>query len=121
MEMDELQRCADSSIWDDEKTKNVYAFPVQRSNEIVAKESILSKGILNNELYRMGKFLATKSPQTHVSPFKWAIDFLVLDGTEVLAADDGIITELQEESNEWGDGEAYRDKLNYKCVLRDNF
>lgn len=81
MQMDELRRSANSFLWNGEKIKNIYTFPVQYDNDIAEAEIALSKGTPNDELYRVGRFLAAKSPETHIGPYKWAIDFLVPDGT----------------------------------------
>lgn len=51
-----------------------------------------------------------------MGPFKWAIDFLVPDGSLVLAAAYGRVVELKEDSTEWGDGPQFRDKLNYVTI-----
>ena len=116
----DLQQSASSPIWDDEETIGTYVFPVQYGDEITAKEPALSAGIQKNELYRVGEFLAAKSPESHIGPFKWAIDLLVPDCMEVLAAEDGTVIEVREDSSEWGDGSEFRDKLNYLTIQHAN-
>lgn len=59
---------------------------------------------------------ADKSPQSHVGPFKHAIDFLVPDGTDVYAALDGTIVDIQERFNQWGPTPDYAQFLNYITI-----
>ena len=44
----------------------------------------------------------------------------MLDGTEVLASASGIVTEIQESSDKWGDDIKYRDYLNYVTIQHAN-
>ena len=82
----------------------------------------LLEGIPETELYELGGFWCCQSPDSHISCFLHAIDFLVPDGTPVLAAQDGRIIELVDCNDEWGDekdenGEyLHRDHLNFLTV-----
>lgn len=53
---------------------------------------------------------------THTGPYKGAIDFLVPPGTEVVAADDGIVIEIRDGSTEYGDNPTFSDKANLVTI-----
>jgi murein DD-endopeptidase MepM/ murein hydrolase activator NlpD len=82
----------------------------------------LVDGVPKEELYELGGFWCAKSPGSHVSCFLQAIDFLVPDGTTVLAAQAGTIKELVEDNDEWGDEQGedgeylHRNHLNFMTV-----
>ncbi|MDO8555329.1 MAG: M23 family metallopeptidase [bacterium] len=94
----------------------MYKFPLPTDKDFTEAAAMLAVGTSKNELYRIGKFLACTSPHSHIGPFKWAIDFLVPDGTEVLASKDGQIIEAVDSFREWGPSEEFRDKLNYLTI-----
>jgi murein DD-endopeptidase MepM/ murein hydrolase activator NlpD len=82
----------------------------------------LTDDVPEGELYELGGFWCCKSPGSHMSCFLQAIDFLVPDGTRILASADGWITELVEYNDEWGDEKdengdyIHRDHLNFMTV-----
>lgn len=117
--MEDLIRLKNDPMWNQGYTKNVYGFPLPNDRDFLESGSNLAIGNPEDETYRIGPYYAAKSPQSHISPFKWAIDFLVPDGTEILATEDGKIVEVEESFNEWG-GEEFRNKLNYLTLLHDN-
>ena len=80
----------------------------------------LAVGIPVDKTYRCGKFFCATSPQSHIGPYRWAIDFLVPDGTPILAAHEGKVIEIHELSDQWGDGPEYRDLLNYMTIDHGN-
>ena len=115
--MDDLTRWANDPLWDDEQSHLQYRLPLDLSPDVAATHANqLIYGIPSCELYMTAHYVCAKSPQTHRAAFKHAIDFLVLDGTSVVAASGGIIVEVQQHSNEWGSDLAYRDKLNYITI-----
>ena len=115
--MDDLDTWANSPLWDDEVSRLEYKLPVNLTKVEAARQGdLLKKGIAVSELYHTAHYLCCLSPQTHRAAFKHAIDFLVLDGTPILAAGSGMVVEIQEHSDEWGDDVAYRDKLNYLTI-----
>lgn len=118
IEMDDIDRWANNPLWDDEMSRLVYDLPLNLSADEAARQGEqLKGGIPVNELYSTAQYLCAKSPLTHRAAFKHAIDFLVLDGTEILAASAGTVIEIQQHSNEWGDDiDIYRDKLNYLTI-----
>ncbi|MFM2424305.1 MAG: hypothetical protein RLZZ70_696 [Candidatus Parcubacteria bacterium] len=115
--MDELDQWADSPVWDNELSKQVYQLPLNLTiDEAAVQGNQLRIGIPANELYMTAHYMCCQSSQTHRAAFKHAIDFLVLDGAPILAAGSGMVIEIQQHSNEWGDDIAYRDKLNYITI-----
>jgi murein DD-endopeptidase MepM/ murein hydrolase activator NlpD len=120
VDMDELKKYQDHPIWNQGFTKGIYRFPLPTDQDFSISGAKLAIGVPAGELYHLGPFYAAKSPQTHLSPFKWATDFLVPDGTEILAADAGRVIEVVENFDKWGDGEEFRDKLNYLTIRHPN-
>ncbi len=121
VEMDDLEKWADSPLWDDGETKGKYVYPLSIFFDDARKKGEqLAAGIPVDETYRRGPFVCAKSPASHLGPFKHAVDFLVPDGTGVLAAADGTIVEVEEWSNSWGPTSEYRDHLNYLTIKHDN-
>lgn len=116
--MDLLQAHSNHPTWQMlENTKNLYQYPISTQDKTaIASGQALADGIPPEQLRMVGPFWVASSPQSHIGPFLNAIDFLVCDGTSVLAAHDGRIIEVVESSAEWGDGEEFRDKLNYLTI-----
>lgn len=115
--MDDIDRWADDPMWDTEMSKETYRLPLDVTpEEAVRHAETLKDGIPEDELYHTAHYLCAKSPLTHRAAFKNAIDFLVLDSTPVLAASSGMVIEVQQHSNEWGDDISFRDKLNYITI-----
>ncbi len=115
--MDDLDTWADSSLWDSEVSKQTYQLPLNLTAEEAALQGDqLKTGIPADELYMTAHYVCCQSPMTHKAAFKHAIDFLVLDGTAILAANSGMVAEIQQHSDEWGDDVVYRDKLNYITI-----
>lgn len=121
LSMKEFQEKAHLPIWGKERSILEYKLPfkvdrlgrIGRASRKLAKEPT---AIPDEELGRVGSVLTAASPQSHIGPFATAIDFLIPDGTKVLAAHNGRIVELQEHSDSWGDGPEYRDLLNYITI-----
>lgn len=118
MNMEEVRRHASNPLWDSEPSKLTYTYPVPL--ESAETGSALLEGIPEDQIRQVGPFFTAASPESHIGPFKNAIDFLVADGTPVLAAADGRIIEVQESSSRWGDGEEFRDLLNYMTIDHGN-
>jgi hypothetical protein len=87
MTMEDLIAKAGLPIWQKrEETKLVYQLPVGfLGKREVKKIKPLVKGIPQERLRTIGPFLTTGSPDTHIGPYLHAIDFLVPDGSVVLA------------------------------------
>lgn len=120
MEIDDLIEHSGSLIWDDEESELIYSYPAPLNTDTAKNGQILSQGIPQNQIYKVGIFYAAKSPQTHIGPFKWAVDFLICDKTPVYAGQNGKIIEIQEGSDTWGDGPEFRDYLNYLTIQHKN-
>ncbi len=121
LEMDDIKRWATSPLWDEEPTRNRYIFPLAIDPNRAKKEGWrLAVGNPPDETYELQCFVCAKSPQSHIGPYRWAIDFLVPDGTPVCAAQAGRIVEVQEHSTKWGPTSEYRDMLNYVTLEHVN-
>lgn len=117
--MDELRRLKDDPMWNQGKTINVYGFPLPTDRDFLEFGAKLALENPKDEIYSDFPYYVDKSSYSHISPFKWAKDFLVPDGTEVLAAKEGQVIKVVENFNEWG-GEEFRKKLNYLTISHDN-
>src|SRR5680860_1499834 len=93
MTMQSLDDSRLSHLWDDEVSRNGYGFPMSSDAQTDEKLWI---DIDSQALKSVGPFTTTDSPDTHKGPFLNAIDFLVLDGSEVLAAGEGVVIEVVE-------------------------
>ncbi len=121
IKMDDLHTWAHDPRWNDDQSKNLYIFPVDIDSEHATKEGLrLSVGNPPDETYRRGPYVCASSPQSHIGPFKNAIDFLVPDGTPVIASYSGIVVEVQEHSDTWGTTAEFRDHLNYITIQHEN-
>lgn len=120
-EMEDFQRWANSPLWDDESSQAAYIYPLSIEPARAKVEGQrLSVGNPPDETYELGCYVCAKSPESHLGPFRWAIDFLVPDGTPILAALDGRVIEVQEHSASWGPSSEYRDLLNYITLAHAN-
>ena len=138
MSMEEIQRLADHPMWHDgEQSKLELVFPIPtspwragrwtlRNWRRVAEHHIVDRrlapytlidGVPQDELYKRDGFWCSKSPQSHRGPFLNATDFLIPDGTSVLAGEEGEIIEIVEHNTKWGGGDQYRDMLNFMTLV----
>ncbi|MGD0328667.1 MAG: M23 family metallopeptidase [Minisyncoccia bacterium] len=121
MDIKDLGKWAASPLWDGETSLGSYIYPLRIKSAIARKEGErLSIGIPPDEIYRLRHFFCAKSPGSHISCFAEAIDFLVPDGTSVLAAAKGMVIEVQNHSQQWGPTEEFRDYLNYITIEHDS-
>lgn len=136
--MDELQAVANHPIWHDgEESRGQYGYPVPATpwkagrwtwrnwKNLAARTVVVNdkgerytliEGIPEGELYERNGIWCAKSPQSHLGPFLHAIDFLVPDGTPVLAVQNGTVKRFYDGDNEWGDGPRFRDKVNFMDI-----
>ncbi|MFZ2555233.1 MAG: M23 family metallopeptidase [Minisyncoccia bacterium] len=121
IEMNDLAAWASSPLWDDEECGGEYLYPVRIDPRTAEREGAkLAVGNPPDETYRLGHFFCASSPHTHQGPYRHAIDFLVPDGTPVVAVDEGIVIEVQEHSDTFGDGPEFRGFLNHLTIQHDN-
>ncbi len=119
--MDDLMLWAKSSLWDDEPTQHAYIYPLHSDPAQTRQEGLrLVAGNSLAEVYEMGPYICVKSSKSHIGPFRHAIDFIVPDGTPVVAAFDGRVVEIKEDSNTGGPTPAFRDTLNYLTIEHAN-
>jgi murein DD-endopeptidase MepM/ murein hydrolase activator NlpD len=124
--MDTLQRSANHPIWmEKEITRFLYNFPLpylssDQSLIEIGKELAKRAGIPEAKWLQLGPFLTYLSPLSHIGPFLHAVDFLVPDGTNVLAANDGRIVEFEESHDVWGNDPNFMDQVNHVSILHQS-
>jgi len=132
--MEELRRIANHPFWQDgEESRGQYICPIPATpwkagrwtlrgwkslaaHHVVVlgnKRYTLTEGIPEGDLYECQNIWCDKSPASHIGPYLHAIDFLVPDGTPVLAAQRGRVLSFNDDNDEWGDDPTFRDKVNY--------
>lgn len=120
MDITTLQESASDPYWDDEASKFVYPFPLPLDDRFLLEGKEIARDNPADETYIIEPFVLASSPESHIAPFKHALDFLVPLDTSILAVADGTIIEVQENSDQWGDGPEFRDYLNYLTLQHDN-
>jgi murein DD-endopeptidase MepM/ murein hydrolase activator NlpD len=81
------------------KTTNIYSIPIPSNTTI--------KGV----------YYQTPS---HVGPYEGAVDIAVDIGTEVLAPFDGVIVEMKDSSEKYGETEDYATEVNFLTIKHTN-
>jgi murein DD-endopeptidase MepM/ murein hydrolase activator NlpD len=117
--MDKLINHAGHPTWKIiEFTKLIYHIPFFLNlSDAIMSGFLLSRGISDCQLDKIGPYTTVNSPESHIGPFLNAIDFLIPDGTPVLSARGGQVIEIVESFDEWGDNCSYRGKLNYVTIM----
>lgn len=105
---------AEDKIWTPEKSRLVYAYPLPLAAATSGEK--FSKDIPVEQTERVGPFIIAPSPDSHIGPFKQAQDFLVEDGTPILASRDGDIVDAVDMWDRWGPSEEYSRFLNYITI-----
>ena len=119
--MEDFEQWAGDPRFDDERSKLRFIYPLRIKPSAATKEGLrLAIGNPPDETYRRGPFVCATSPESHLGALKWAVDFLVPDGTPILAAYAGTVVEVQEHSESWGNGPEYRDLLNYLTIQHED-
>jgi murein DD-endopeptidase MepM/ murein hydrolase activator NlpD len=116
VDMDQIRASAESSLWEEESSKLTYSLPVPLTEEIAAKGLALAYDIPRDKLVKIGTIITLPSPESHIGPFRSAIDFAVEDGTPVLAAQDGKVFAIEDSNNRWGSTEDFANSLNYVTI-----
>ena len=119
-----LAHMAEDPYWDEEPAKGRHSFPlpVPRPEQEASErreEMLLTLGIPSDELYVIPPFNCAQSPQSHKGPYRWATDFLVLDGTPVLVAADGMVIESVDKFTEWGDDPELASRMNLVTIRHE--
>lgn len=98
--------------------KFCYDFPLPRQFGYWKRIQLwaLMRRATSERIHRLGSFWVCESPESHVGASRWAIDFLVPDGTPVLAAADGCVVAVKDDSREWGASKDFSDKANYVVI-----
>lgn len=113
MSMEELAKSKELGIWDSEESEAM-RFPVPENS---ASGNPWVNAVPGDAIEKLGPFLTRTSPESHVGPFKNSVDFLVPDGTSVLAMHDGTIVEVKDDSERWGNDPSFRNDLNYITIF----
>lgn len=108
---------ANIDIFDDESLGAPLDLPLPISSAETGKE--LTAGLPPDRLGKVGPFITDSSPESHHDEFRWAVDFLVKDGTPVLAMRDGEVWNVVDGHTEWGDV-SFAGKLNYITLKHDD-
>ncbi len=120
VEIFDIERLAKSIYWDEEQSTERFILPIPVNKQIANASKHLDTNIPTDQLFQIGPYMVTNSPQSHLSPFKNALDFLVIDGTSVYATRAGTIIEFQDQHNLWGTSPEFRDELNYLTIDHKN-
>lgn len=118
MDMDELRGSKDLGIWDQEESVPM-SLPLSAS---VAKvPEYIKKSIPDEQIGQVGPFTTCASPESHIGPYKNSVDFIVEDGSPVMAMHPGNIVEIKDDSEKWGDDPSMRNELNYVTIYHPTF
>jgi murein DD-endopeptidase MepM/ murein hydrolase activator NlpD len=110
----------ENPIWDNEKSKLYYRLPLPFDEEIARNGDQLAFDIPENERRKVGPYIILPSPESHQGPFKQPLDFAVLDGTTVLAAQDGEVLAIVDQNTRFGPSSEFADSLNYVTLQHSN-
>ncbi|MCX6809751.1 MAG: M23 family metallopeptidase [Candidatus Berkelbacteria bacterium] len=98
----------------EEETISRFSLPLPE--ESASTGPALVAGIPRDRLGKIGPFITEDSPKSHKGPFKWAVDFLVADGTPILAMNDETVVEIEDSHEKWGNDQSYANDLNYITI-----
>lgn len=107
----------------EEESKGVYAFPIPvAENFTELGQKIAEQDPPEQVIEQVGPFIVSRSPESHQNEHLQALDFLVPDGTPVLAVADGEIVnfQLQHTDADWGPSREFGDKANYITIEHHN-
>ncbi len=91
-----------------------YTYPLNPSDAVT--DGPLLNSIPTERRYRIGPFYCDTSPQSHIGPFKYAIDFVVPDDSVVLAVRSGIVVDVVEHHVKYGPNKTFASLLNYLTI-----
>jgi len=104
--------------WDDEETTGRYDYPLSvTAGDLITKQGYeIAEGEPSGCIGQIGVFVLDLSPDSHIGPFKHALDFLIPEGTEVLAGASGLIVEVVEHNSEGGPSREFASLMNYITI-----
>jgi len=101
------------------KSSLTYRFPFDFNSIDREKVEKLKEGIPSKRLYKIEHLWCEKSPESHKGWQKSAVDFLVLDGTIVVAAQDGVVANFRDTLETYGNSKFFADLANFICLWHD--
>jgi murein DD-endopeptidase MepM/ murein hydrolase activator NlpD len=104
----------------EEETKNLYLFPIKKDRFLQEESTRLSSDFNKEKVKEISGYKTWKYSPAHIGIFSEAVDIFVPEGTEVLATEDGIVLELVEHHNEYGNNLKYKDLVNYCSIQHSN-
>jgi murein DD-endopeptidase MepM/ murein hydrolase activator NlpD len=94
--------------------KPQYSLPLAASDAVSAGP--LVDAIPIERRYQLGPFVCDTSPVSHQGAFSNAVDFVVADGSLVLAARSGKVVDTVEQHTEYGPDASFAHLLNYVTI-----
>ena len=119
--IDNLMATKDLAIWDNEPCPLPFNLPFKVTDrekfdkEVAKLLRSRARKHLSGEVFTASGFKCVTSPESHIGPFVQALDIIVPDGTLVVAAAPGTVTEIVENNMKHGGPEAAR-FLNYTTL-----
>jgi len=111
----------EADLWREEISRGIYLFPVPITENVfdIGKQ-IAYQDPPEKKVKQIGNFIVSHSPESHQNQHAQALDFLVLDGTPVLAAADGEIVDFVLGNSDYGSSEEFADRGNYITIKHSN-
>lgn len=108
-------------LWREEESIGIYSLPLPSiENSLALGQALAKLDPPEKEVEQIGSFLVSRSPESHQEAFRQALDFLIPDGTPVLAAADGEIVAVVIDNTVWGPSKDFRQFLNYITIKHPN-
>ncbi|MDP2630970.1 MAG: peptidoglycan DD-metalloendopeptidase family protein [Candidatus Uhrbacteria bacterium] len=111
----------EDDLWKEEWSRGVYGFPIPVSDHFLSEgRALAGQHPPERFIHQLGPFIISRSPESHTKAFMQALDFLVPDGTPVVATADGNIVEVVISNTEWGPGPDFSQFMNYITVAHQD-
>ena len=111
------QNMAKLAIWDKEEAKQIYGLPVPAGT--TTPEELIAD-TPEDHLIRFGRLCLKPFGVGHTGPSLWAVDFMVPDGTPVVAAETGVVRGYIDQFDEWGTSFDMTQKNNLIVIAHDS-
>lgn len=118
--MDEVRSNSENPLWSDEACKGTYSYPLKVSEEVIASSDRAAQNSPSDQIVKVGPFNTLPSPDSHIGPWRHAIDFAVEDGTPVYAMQAGEVFWIVDEYDQHGPTEEFSEFLNFITIMHDN-